>query len=64
MTYKEFREAAHGISQWQVYLIDNSNNHWRYDDEAISPELDNKRVVSFDLSSNLHHNVVCTVDLI
>lgn len=64
MTYKEFREAAHGVSEWQVYLIDNSDNHWRYGKEAISSELDNRKVVSFDLTTNTVYDIICTVDLI
>lgn len=64
MTYKEFREAAHGVSEWQVYLIDNSDNHWRYDKEAISSEFDNRKVISFDLTSNYFGEIICTVDLI
>jgi hypothetical protein len=64
MTYKEFRKAAHGISEWQVYLIDNSDNHWRYGDEAVSPEFDDKKVVSFELTANTDYDIICTVDLI
>lgn len=64
MTYKEFREAAHGISEWQVYLIDNSDNHWRYGKEAISSEFDNRKVVSFDLTSNYYGEIICSLDLI
>jgi hypothetical protein len=64
MTYKEFREAANGVSEWQVYLIDNSDNHWRYGDEAISSEFDDKKVISFDLTTTYAHDIICTVDLI
>lgn len=63
MTYKEFREMSRGVYEWEVFLIA-KHDHWYYGKEALNPEFDDKRVVSFELRSNIHHDVFCTVDLI
>lgn len=64
MTYKEFRKMSYGVYEWEVYLIDNQDDHWYYGEDAVNPVFDDKQVVSFNLRSNIHHDVFCTVDLI
>lgn len=66
MTYKEFREMSRGVYEWEVFLIRDLNDHWYYGKEALNPEFDDKRVVSFELKSIPRdaHDIVCVVDLI
>ena len=65
MTFKEFRKMTHGVSDWQVYLIDNSDKHWYYGcEEVLGDMFDDKRVVSFDITAKMDYQIVCTVDLI
>jgi hypothetical protein len=65
MTFNEFRHFAHGVSKWQVFIIDDSENHWYYGlEEVLGAQFGDKRVVSFDMTTDIDHGIVCTVDLI
>lgn len=64
MTYKEFRETAHGISEYQAFLVNDFKNPWRFGEEAVSSDLDHMKVPRFDLTTNMNHDIVCIVDLI
>lgn len=65
MTFKEFRELAHGIYDWQIFVIDDSENHWHYGyEETLDSEYDNLRVVSFNIIARSEHHITCQVDLI
>ena len=65
MTFKEFRQMAHGIGRWQVYLIDNTDQHWHYGtEEELGIQFDDLKVVSFDVTPTISGKVICTIDLI
>ncbi len=65
MTFKEFREMARGIHDWQLFVIGEGGSTWHYGyEETLDSQYDNLRVISFDIHLLGMNHVTCTVDLI
>ena len=65
MTFKEFRETAHGIYDWMIFVISDTDSHWKYGyNETLDSKYDDLRVVSFEIKAATVHHITCVVDLI
>jgi hypothetical protein len=65
MTFKEFREMAHGVYDWQLYVIDEGEitQHYGYE-ETLDDKYDDLKVISFNITARSEYHITCQVDLI
>lgn len=65
MTFKEFREIAHGVYDWQLYVIGQGeiNQHYGYE-ETLDDKYDDLKVISFNIIARSEYHITCQVDLI
>ena len=65
MTFKDFRQMAHGIYDWQLFVIGKGESSWHYGyEETLDDKYDDLKVISFDIKARSEYHITCQVDLI
>ena len=65
MTFKDFRQMAHGIYDWQLFVISKGESNWHYGyEETLDDKYDDLKVISFDIKARSEYHITCQVDLI